>query len=170
MKLVDHGTLQQVRNTLSIPGVNHVCVLPDCHSGYGAPIGSVVASTENVLPGPVGYDIGCGMAVYLTNLKASDVADKAIRRTLIDEIDRMVAMGMGKTATHGFQVDEAMLLDVCNRGAQALVSRQIIPAEWMERCERHVHRIPGGKPYTQEDIPHKANRGLFQLGTLGGGK
>lgn len=170
MQLVDQKTLQQVRNTLGIDGVNHVCVLPDCHAGYGAPIGSVVASTKNVLPGPIGYDIGCGMAVYLTNIKAADVAEKSIRRQLIDEIDRMVAMGAGKTATHGYQVDDQMLLDVCNEGAAALIKRGIVPAEWANRCERAVHRIPGGKPYGKDDIPHKAHRGLFQLGTLGGGK
>ncbi len=56
---IDEAVFKQAANTAHTCGVDHVCVLPDAHVGYGAPIGSVVVSADRVIPGPVGYDIGC---------------------------------------------------------------------------------------------------------------
>lgn len=55
----EHGVFKQAENTACTCGVEHVAILPDAHHGYGAPIGSVVVSSDRVIPGPVGYDIGC---------------------------------------------------------------------------------------------------------------
>lgn len=48
--------------------VGNVCLMPDCHAGYGMPIGGVVALDNAVCPNMVGVDIGCGMLAVQTNL------------------------------------------------------------------------------------------------------
>lgn len=59
----DEGTLRQARNLANLPAVfKWVALMPDCHVGYGMPIGGVLATTDIVIPNAVGVDIGCGMA------------------------------------------------------------------------------------------------------------
>jgi tRNA-splicing ligase RtcB (3'-phosphate/5'-hydroxy nucleic acid ligase) len=58
-----------------------LAVMPDCHLGRGATIGSVIATKQAIVPAAVGVDLGCGMAAVRTSLTASDLPDslKALR-------------------------------------------------------------------------------------------
>lgn len=58
---------QQILNTASMPFVfKHVAVMPDCHYGRGATVGTVLATQGAVIPAAVGVDIGCGMIAVRT--------------------------------------------------------------------------------------------------------
>ena len=59
------------RNTRRFPGVVDVAITPDAHHGYGVPVGCVIATTGTLAMGPVGYDIGCGMAALRAASRAS---------------------------------------------------------------------------------------------------
>jgi tRNA-splicing ligase RtcB (3'-phosphate/5'-hydroxy nucleic acid ligase) len=59
---------------------------PDTHAGYGAPVGCVLTSPTHIYPGPVGVDIKCSMSFLQLDLPADQVADKTVRRALIDAI------------------------------------------------------------------------------------
>src|ERR1041384_5618382 len=85
---------RQILNTASMPFIlKHVAVMPDCHYGKGATIGTVLATTGAVIPAAVGVDIGCGMIAVRTPLKRSDIpAPHAIRAG----IERRVPMSAGK--------------------------------------------------------------------------
>jgi tRNA-splicing ligase RtcB len=171
---LEQAVFDQARNTACTCGVEQMAILPDAHQGYGAPIGSVVVTSDRVIPGPVGYDIGCGMALYLTDVQASMLKDRNLRRGVIAAIDRGIAMGEGKQAIHGVELTDVLVEAVLNRGAHALVERDIVPRDWLERCERAVHAIPPFQdgvptPFTLGEVPPKARRGFQQLGTLGGG-
>lgn len=65
----------QVRNTASLPFVRHLAIMPDCHWGMGATIGSVIATKGAIIPAAVGVDLGCGMLAVKTNLLAKDLPD-----------------------------------------------------------------------------------------------
>lgn len=171
---VEDNVFKQAANTACTCGVEHVAILPDTHSGYGAPIGSVVVSSDRVIPGPVGYDIGCGMALYLTNVPATTLKDHMLRRRVMDAIDRGIAMGEGRSATHDVDTNRPFVEAVLNRGAYALHERGWIPEGWVDRCERAVHAIPENpngavKHFELSEVPQRAHRGFSQLGTLGGG-
>lgn len=59
-KNVEPGALEQAFNAAQHPGIiKHIVLLPDCHQGYGVPIGSVVVTKDVVIPYAVGVDIGC---------------------------------------------------------------------------------------------------------------
>src|SRR5258708_1952144 len=65
---------QQILNTSQVPCLfSHVAVMPDCHYGRGATVGTVIATQGAVIPAAVGVDIGCGMIAVKTNLKREDI-------------------------------------------------------------------------------------------------
>src|SRR2546430_2152938 len=71
----------------------HVAVMPDCHYGKGATVGTVLATQGAVIPAAVGVDIGCGMIAVRTPLKRSDIAAPAAVRA---GIERRIPMSAGK--------------------------------------------------------------------------
>ena len=82
----DATCLQQALNARSAPGVTDLVLNPDAHAGYGAPVGCVLTSPTHIYPGPVGVDIKCSMSFLQLDLLADHVADKTVRRALIDAI------------------------------------------------------------------------------------
>jgi len=85
---------QQILNTASMPFVfKHVAVMPDCHYGKGATVGTVLATLGAVIPAAVGVDIGCGMIAVRTPLKRADIPAPAAVRT---GIERRIPMSAGK--------------------------------------------------------------------------
>ena len=70
----------------------HVAVMPDCHYGKGATIGTVLATKGAIIPAAVGVDIGCGMVAVKTSLTRNDIADPAAIRA---GIERRIPMSAG---------------------------------------------------------------------------
>jgi len=70
-------SLQQLIDAASLKGViNPIIGMPDIHSGYGLPIGGVMAMDADkglVSAGAVGMDINCGVRLLHTNIAASDL-------------------------------------------------------------------------------------------------
>lgn len=70
------NAIAQLRNTALSPAIRgHLAVMPDCHWGMGATIGSVIPTKDAVIPAAVGVDIGCGMMAVRTSLVASDLPE-----------------------------------------------------------------------------------------------
>jgi len=73
-KNLEAGALEQITNAAKLPFASkHVCIMPDGHQGYGAPIGGVLASEGVVVPNFVGVDIGCGMCAIKTDMATIDI-------------------------------------------------------------------------------------------------
>lgn len=67
---------QQAMNVATLPFVyKHMALMPDCHWGMGATIGSVIATKGAIVPAAVGVDLGCGMMAVRTKLFAKDLPD-----------------------------------------------------------------------------------------------
>src|SRR5437588_9838876 len=88
LRTFDEAVFEQARNTAAIPGVESIALMPDAHSGYGAPIGAVVATRNTLIPMVAGYDISCGMSFLQTNLEKNQLADRRVRRGIILAIER----------------------------------------------------------------------------------
>ena len=85
---------KQILNTASMPFVfTHVAVMPDCHYGKGATVGTVLATDGAIIPAAVGVDIGCGMIAVRTPLTRSDIPDPSAVRA---GIERRIPMSAGK--------------------------------------------------------------------------
>jgi tRNA-splicing ligase RtcB len=94
---IEAGAQRQILNTASMPFVfKHVAVMPDCHYGKGATVGTVLATKGAVIPAAVGVDIGCGMIAVLTPLRRDDFKQP---HSIRSGIERRVPMSAGKNNT-----------------------------------------------------------------------
>src|SRR5215471_8550632 len=130
----DATCLQQALNARSAPGVTDLVLNPDAHAGYGAPVGCVLTSPTHIYPGPVGVDIKCSMSFLQLDLSADQVADKKVRRALINAIVERTPTGPGRgqrSARKSRKVGEALGEEVAIEGASPEVLRALgIPADW----------------------------------------
>jgi tRNA-splicing ligase RtcB len=69
--------------------------MPDCHVGYGMPIGGVIAADNALIPYAVGVDIGCGMAAVETDIPAERFSSMEARRALAERIKERIPAGEG---------------------------------------------------------------------------
>ena len=69
-KQIETSAKKQMELAMSLPIVVQGALMPDAHTGYGLPIGGVLAANKAVIPFAVGVDIGCRMA--LTIIDESD--------------------------------------------------------------------------------------------------
>src|SRR6059036_3920972 len=91
---IEPEALRQIENTASMPFIfKHVAVMPDCHYGRGATIGTVLATTGAIIPAAVGVDIACGMIAVRTALRREDIRSPHDVRA---GIERRVPMSAGK--------------------------------------------------------------------------
>ncbi len=71
---VEEAAEQQLLNAAQLPFIyKHIAVMPDCHYGRGATVGSVIPTKGAIIPAAVGVDLGCGMIAAQTNLSANDL-------------------------------------------------------------------------------------------------
>src|SRR5690349_20304950 len=82
----DATCITQALNSRGAPGVTDLVLNPDAHAGYGAPVGCVMVSPTHIYPGPVGVDIKCSMSLIQMDLPVDAVADRKVRRALINAI------------------------------------------------------------------------------------
>lgn len=67
---IEGEAVRQLERTAALPGMRLAVGLPDLHAGKGHPIGAVFGAEGRVYPFLVGGDIGCGMALFSTDLPA----------------------------------------------------------------------------------------------------
>jgi tRNA-splicing ligase RtcB len=139
----DATCLQQAINSRMAPGVTDVILNPDGHAGYGAPVGSALVSPTHIYPGPVGVDIKCSMSLLQLDIPEDVIADKKIRRALINAIIERTPTGAGRgqrSVKKSRRVDEATGVRAVTEGATAALCEALgIPPEWALRCEDSTH-------------------------------
>ena len=64
-KEIDASAKKQMSIAMSLPVCVQGALMPDAHTGYGLPIGGVLATQDAVIPYAVGVDIGCRMALSI---------------------------------------------------------------------------------------------------------
>ncbi len=88
---LEDGAEAQARNLAELPfAFKHIAIMPDCHQGYGMPIGGVMATKDVVIPNAVGVDIGCGMCAVKTSLTEIDTTTL---KKIMGEIRKEVPVG-----------------------------------------------------------------------------
>lgn len=158
----DEGLWQQAVDSASYLGVTGVYLMPDCHLGYGIPVGGVVVTDGTIIQSGSGYDISCG-CVYLRvpGLTAADVAAWDVRERWVREVEKRIALGVGaERPTLARKVKSRDVEEVLRYGAKALgVSADL--------CERQYIPIPDTIDLTKIDRAH--SKCIHQLGSVGGG-
>lgn len=65
---IEGSAIQQLHTTANLPGMHRVVGMPDLHPGRGYPIGASFFSLGRFYPALVGNDIGCGIALWQTDI------------------------------------------------------------------------------------------------------
>ena len=67
---IEGGSIRQLELVAALPGMLKVAGFPDLHPGKGGPVGAAMLSEGVFYPYLVGSDVGCGMALFATDLTA----------------------------------------------------------------------------------------------------
>jgi len=160
---------RQIVNATRFPGVKLVVITPDTHYGYGVPVGCVILTDARdgaVAMGPVGFDVGCGMMSAQSDVPA-EAATPDRRLEFNRAVMERVEMGAGGTSRALGRVEKTEFDELVRGGAEHYVEKYGAPFD-RSRAERH--RIPVDDDW---QIPWggrgRPERGLDQLGSLGGG-
>lgn len=88
---LESEAIDQFVKAMNLDCVVQGALMPDAHSGYTLPIGSVIAVEDKVFPSFVGYDIGCGMCAVPTSFSREGVERE--KKAIFDQIYRNVPTG-----------------------------------------------------------------------------
>ncbi|MDI9312116.1 MAG: RtcB family protein [Limnohabitans sp.] len=82
---IDKGAIEQMEIAMQLPVTVAGALMPDAHSGYGLPIGGVLATKNAIIPYGVGVDIGCRMALSIYDIPEAYYFEKeaVFKRELI---------------------------------------------------------------------------------------
>jgi release factor H-coupled RctB family protein len=69
---IESEALRQLYAAAKLEGVRLAVGFPDLHSGKGGPVGAAFVTDELIYPHIIGGDIGCGMALFKTDLVQRD--------------------------------------------------------------------------------------------------
>ncbi len=152
---------KQIMNGASYEGVIGAYLMPDTHTGYGVPVGSVIVTDGTVIQGGSGYDISCGVLYMKADLNAGAVKSKYERRRWVDEVEKRIATGKGhKRPALAPKFNKGKGDEILRYGAKALgVSANL--------CERQYIPVADGIDF--EKIEKAYNSVVPQLGSVGGG-
>jgi tRNA-splicing ligase RtcB len=134
----EENALAQARNLANLPFVfKHVALMPDCHSGYGMPIGGVIATKGVVIPNAVGVDIGCGMCAMKTSL--TEITTETVKQ-IMSGIRELIPLGFDH---HKQTQDEALMPSLEWVPENGIVRRQYTAAK------KQIGTLGGGNHFIE---------------------
>ena len=90
----DQTSVQQMENACRLPVSVAGALMPDAHTGYGLPIGGVLATRNAVIPYAVGMDIACRMKMTVFDMPVSAIRGEEDR--LRNILERETCFGVGR--------------------------------------------------------------------------
>ena len=73
---IEQGALHQMYTAAKLPVAVAGSLMPDAHSGYGLPIGGVLATENAIIPYGVGVDIGCRMCLSIFEMDPKELQNR----------------------------------------------------------------------------------------------
>ncbi|SHM25645.1 tRNA-splicing ligase RtcB [Caldanaerovirga acetigignens] len=164
---VEDEAINQLYNASLLPGVvSPVIGMPDIHTGFGLPIGGVMATDYEkgvVSAGAVGMDINCGVRLITTKIDANEIDKEKISK-ILNKISSRVPSGVGKSSALK-SLRKPDLDAIANLGVEYFLRAGYGRKEDLERIE-DKGCIKGADAGA---IPKSARERADQLATIGGG-
>jgi tRNA-splicing ligase RtcB (3'-phosphate/5'-hydroxy nucleic acid ligase) len=83
---IEPESIRQMENACNLPVSIAGALMPDAHTGYGLPIGGVLATHDTVIPYAVGMDIACRMKMTVLDLPVSYIrGEEGMLRKIIEQ-------------------------------------------------------------------------------------
>ncbi|MCB1217163.1 RtcB family protein [bacterium] len=155
---LEGSAAEQIRRMATMPQLyRHLAIMPDCHYGKGATVGSVMALEGAVVPNCVGVDIGCGMAAINTGLSfEGEMATREFWQGWLARTAEAVPVGF---SCH----------DRDRRGNQGGPEREARAVEHFGSEDWHQQPRAAGGLETGRKFRSLHEQMIRQAGTLGGG-
>ena len=135
---IEPEALSQAKNIANLPfAFKHIAIMPDCHVGYGMPIGGVLATKGVVIPNAVGVDIGCGMCAIKTSL--TEISVNTLKN-IITNIRKLVPLGFKHQKT---KQDISLMPSIEN-----LISGGIVEQHF-ESARKQIGTLGGGNHFIE---------------------
>lgn len=117
----------QMKVAMKLPIAVAGALMPDAHSGYGLPIGGVLATENAVIPYGVGVDIGCRMCLSVFPIPASDFKkhEKSFERALVENTIFGAGGEWGKSGNHEVIENPLFYEHALIKGLQRKAARQL---------------------------------------------
>ena len=168
---LEPDAVRQLRDAASLPPAKKVLATADIHVGFGVPIGAVLGLDGAIMPPAVGYDINCGMRLLRTPFSRGEIDTGKIAV----DIARDIPLGEGR---ENLQLDRTGIEAVINKGVASIPAlaqktghrawEAFDPDEFADDLKRIEEN--GRMPSDPAAVPKFAmQKGIHQLGTLGGG-
>jgi len=90
---IDDGSKSQMATACHLPSAVGAALMPDAHTGYGLPIGGVLALDNHVVPYGVGVDIACRMKLSIFDMPADSVQTRFDQ--CVQAIEKGTSFGVG---------------------------------------------------------------------------
>ncbi len=165
--VLEDQSLDQLTDAAELDGViSPVIGMPDIHSGFGLPIGGVMAMDADkglISAGAVGMDINCGVRLLRTNLTAADLTRQDLHQ-LIDNISAAIPSGIGQKSRHTPLIKKH-LETLLHQGVPKLIELGFGRPEDVE-CIEDRGCLQGADI---KAVSKKALDRALQLSTIGGG-
>lgn len=93
--VVEDSAVEQMKHACELPIAVGGALMPDAHTGYGLPIGGVLAVKNAVIPYAVGVDIACRMRLSIIDAPVSILETQA--GALAQALESQTRFGIGAT-------------------------------------------------------------------------
>lgn len=148
---VEDQARKQLDNMAAMPFIHkHVAIMPDCHWGMGATVGSVIPTRGAIIPAAVGVDIGCGMMARRTSLTASDLPDNL--HGLRTGIERRIPHGRtdnGGANDEGAHIESQLPGHPIFAELAAIVAKHPKLEQAERRASRHIGTLGTGNHFVE---------------------
>ena len=167
LPFIEDDAIKQLAEASSLPGVAvKVLAMPDLHTGFGLPIGGVMAMDNKnglVSAGAVGMDINCGVRLLRVNLGKEELSPSTLK-LLLKAIKKRVPLGIGKKSKHSESLDKNFV-NFIEKGLPAIIDLGFGRDEDPQYVEDRGFS-PGANA---SNLSNKAFERGNQLSTIGGG-
>lgn len=90
---LEASAVEQMKNACRLPVSAGGALMPDAHTGYGLPIGGVLAVRNAVIPYAVGVDIACRMRLTVLDMPVTALETEAARLAAAIEAETRFGVG-----------------------------------------------------------------------------
>lgn len=165
---IDEESKRQLYTALKLPVSVRGALMPDAHSGYGLPIGGVLAAENAIIPYGVGVDIGCRMALTIFDAPASFFMGREFQlRKILSEHTKFGMSEVHKTKNEHAVMDNTLfselplLKKLKSKAYQQLGTsgggNHFVEFGWVEITDKELG-IPAGQYFAL--LSHSGSRGL----------
>jgi tRNA-splicing ligase RtcB (3'-phosphate/5'-hydroxy nucleic acid ligase) len=91
---IEKGAIHQMHQASKLPIAVAGALMPDAHSGYGLPIGGVLATENAVIPYGIGLDIGCRMCLSIFDINPKELLQR--EHYFVRELNEATLFGSGR--------------------------------------------------------------------------